>query len=472
MIWSAAAGDWGERPVQARRTADADVGATPRFDEVHREHFGFVYASLLRLGVPPDAIDDAAQDVFVAVHRQLPGFEGRSALRTWLFGVARRVAFRHRRTALRLDAKARALASAPVEAPAGVADALEQAERAALLLRALGLLDDDKRAALTLQVFEELSGPELAQLLGVNVDTAYSRIKAARRELRRALVALGVGNDEAVLIAATRAATKPDAQTRRRVAGLLAVRLGAGAGATSAGPVAALSTAKGVILALGVGACVAVALTLGERAASSIDRPGAAATGAASRGALGPHAPRRAGSAPAPAEIPSRAGPQGAAPAIPVNPPARSDEANVIDATDTAPIDAVAKALAEEVSLITQAKAALDAGAPDRALVHLGEHASHFARGQLADARAGYRAIALCAAGRRARGRPEARAFLRHQPDALSSRGSEQPAICRPTRTTPRTHDRLDGSRRPSQHDESTPCVDVGVRVGRLRRRV
>ena len=69
------------------------------FDDVYVDHFDFVWRCLRSLGVPDDALDDAAQDVFVIVHRQLPGFRGESTLPTWLFGIIRNVASNQRRGA-------------------------------------------------------------------------------------------------------------------------------------------------------------------------------------------------------------------------------------------------------------------------------------------------------------------------------------------------------------------------------------
>src|SRR5690606_11413636 len=51
------------------------------FEQVYKAHFAFVWRSLRLLGVPADAAEDAAQDTFDVVARQLGGFEGRAELR-------------------------------------------------------------------------------------------------------------------------------------------------------------------------------------------------------------------------------------------------------------------------------------------------------------------------------------------------------------------------------------------------------
>src|SRR6186713_2887600 len=71
----------------------------PAFAEVYESCAKLVWRNLRRLGVPEAALEDAAQDVFLVVHRRLSEFEGRSTLRTWIFGIVLRVAARHRRKA-------------------------------------------------------------------------------------------------------------------------------------------------------------------------------------------------------------------------------------------------------------------------------------------------------------------------------------------------------------------------------------
>ena len=66
--------------------------------DIYREHFDFVWRSLRRMGVAPGSMDDAAQDVFLVVHRKLASFQRRSSVKTWLFGIVMRVAHDHRRS--------------------------------------------------------------------------------------------------------------------------------------------------------------------------------------------------------------------------------------------------------------------------------------------------------------------------------------------------------------------------------------
>jgi RNA polymerase sigma-70 factor (ECF subfamily) len=167
-------------PLPAVTTAP-DEGA--RLSAIYREHFEFVWRSLRRLGVPEHALEDATQDVFLVAARRIDEFEGRSSVRTWLFGIAMRVVRSQRRTAWRHRRKVDALAAAP---PDAAQDPIAQRDAQRLLLALLDSLDDDKRAVYVLAELEGMTVVEIADGLGTNVNTIYTRLRAARQQLRAA----------------------------------------------------------------------------------------------------------------------------------------------------------------------------------------------------------------------------------------------------------------------------------------------
>ena len=174
-----------ERPRSAVISAAAEEALT--FEDVYRTHFAFVWRSAKRLGVNEGSIDDAVQEVFVVVHRRLGDFEGRSSLRTWLFGITLRVVRDHRRAARRRD-------PGPVIDPdtlrasgSGPAETAEQAEAVRLLHALLDELDDDRREVFVMAELEQMAMPEIADALGLNVNTAYARLRIARQEFEEAL---------------------------------------------------------------------------------------------------------------------------------------------------------------------------------------------------------------------------------------------------------------------------------------------
>jgi RNA polymerase sigma-70 factor (ECF subfamily) len=71
----------------------------------------------------------------------------------------------------------------------------ERAQSAQLLQALLDELEEDRRAAFILVDLEELSVPEAADALGVNLNTLYSRVRAARQDLSKALARLRARNE-------------------------------------------------------------------------------------------------------------------------------------------------------------------------------------------------------------------------------------------------------------------------------------
>jgi RNA polymerase sigma-70 factor (ECF subfamily) len=145
-----------------------------------------VWRNLRRLGVPDAALEDAAQDVFLVVHRRLPEFEGRSSLRTWMFGIVLRVAARHRRKAHGLAVREAPIPnelSHALSAPAqdGPFERTLHRQATELLQRVLEGFDDERRALLIMVDLEQTSVAEAAEALEINLNTAYSRLRAARR---------------------------------------------------------------------------------------------------------------------------------------------------------------------------------------------------------------------------------------------------------------------------------------------------
>jgi RNA polymerase sigma-70 factor, ECF subfamily len=159
------------------------------FRSFYDAHARFVWRSLLRIGVPESDVADAAQEVFVVVHKRLAEFEGRSKATTWLFAICLRVASDRRRTAR----AHREIASVdPAHDPSGPDEiAPLDRQRARGLLRAiLDRLPDEQRIVFCLFELEEMSGDEIAELLDVPVGTVRSRLRLARESFREEVARL------------------------------------------------------------------------------------------------------------------------------------------------------------------------------------------------------------------------------------------------------------------------------------------
>jgi RNA polymerase sigma-70 factor (ECF subfamily) len=154
---------------------------------VYEENAVFVWRSLRLLGVPPDSLEDAVQEVFLVVHRRLDEFEGRSSIRTWLYAIARRVAGNVRRGAERRGAPEPIDADLPDLQSGDPLELAEKAQAGRLLIDVLRCLTDDQREVFLLVEIEQLSAPEAAEALGINLNTCYSRLRAARARFEREL---------------------------------------------------------------------------------------------------------------------------------------------------------------------------------------------------------------------------------------------------------------------------------------------
>ncbi|MEM6294551.1 MAG: RNA polymerase sigma factor [Myxococcota bacterium] len=149
---------------------------------VYEAHWRYVYKCVRKMGVPEARIEDVVQDVFVVVGRQLGGFEARSSIRTWLYGIAFRVAQDdHRRRAR----EARP-ADSEAEPPTRPDVYAERVQAAQLLHTLLAELVEEQRVAFVMAELDGRSPKEIADATGVPVNTVYSRLRRAREHLERA----------------------------------------------------------------------------------------------------------------------------------------------------------------------------------------------------------------------------------------------------------------------------------------------
>ena len=151
----------------------------PSFQEVYAAYFGFVWRTAANRGIPRAALDDVTQEVFIVVDRKLHEFEGRSSLRTWIAAIVRRVVSDYIKKRGNRPAGDETLEHEPV----GQADAqrLEQNAALELLDALLAKMSEDQREVFVLHEIEELSGAEIAEVTGVNENTVWTRLRAARR---------------------------------------------------------------------------------------------------------------------------------------------------------------------------------------------------------------------------------------------------------------------------------------------------
>ena len=161
--------------------------------ELFKQFAPFVAGFLLRLGVAKDDLDDLMQEVFLVAHRNGGYSPGPAKPTTYLANIAFRAATSHRRkrqtrSFVRTDQE-RVVAS-PYRLDDNPETALNQKQKVELLHRALDRLDEDKRAVFVLAEVYGETVVSIASGLGIPVDTAYSRLRAARRLFREAALSL------------------------------------------------------------------------------------------------------------------------------------------------------------------------------------------------------------------------------------------------------------------------------------------
>jgi len=176
-------------PPALRSTDSAPAGdqLAARFDAMYADNHAFVWRCLRGLGLADDALEDAAQEVFLVVHRQIDRFEGRSSVKTWLFGIAHKVAANHRRATRRKDRRMGSLAAEPGAIAAGPLEHAQEQEAARFVRDFLAGAGAKKRDVFLLAVLEQMSVPDVAEALSIPLNTAYTRLRAARADFHRAL---------------------------------------------------------------------------------------------------------------------------------------------------------------------------------------------------------------------------------------------------------------------------------------------
>ncbi len=162
----------------------------PSFAAVYQQYFDFVWASTRRLGVGVEEVDDVVQEIFIVIHSKLATLQQPDSLRSWIYGIVRRTVSSHRRSARTRKASGTSLAFEAdyrVQAPRTPLELVETADSSKLLWALLGTLDEAKREVFALVELEEMSVPEVAEALELPLNTAYSRLRAARMEFEQAL---------------------------------------------------------------------------------------------------------------------------------------------------------------------------------------------------------------------------------------------------------------------------------------------
>jgi RNA polymerase sigma-70 factor, ECF subfamily len=160
------------------------------FVELYRNHVAYVWGAARRLGLTPAEADDVVQETFLSVLRLADGYTPQGAERSWLFSLLYRAVQHHRRSYLRRTAHTEDgvnLDVLPASSAAAPDKCAETSETVRILEEILEGLDPERRAVLLLTEVEEKPVSEIAEILGINVNTVASRLRLAREQVEAAI---------------------------------------------------------------------------------------------------------------------------------------------------------------------------------------------------------------------------------------------------------------------------------------------
>lgn len=156
----------------------------PSLRSIYECELRFVWAVVRRAGVPDRHLEDVCHDVFVVVHRELPMYDPTRPLRPWLFAIAWQTASDFLRRAVHRLETLGVDEGASMSSDASFGPRLEAAD---LVEKALSAVAPERRAVLVLHELEGVPIPEVAEALGLKLNTTYSRLRLARGELVEAV---------------------------------------------------------------------------------------------------------------------------------------------------------------------------------------------------------------------------------------------------------------------------------------------
>lgn len=378
------------------------------FQRFYRDHIAFVWAAARRFGVEHASLDDTVQEVFVTAHKKRNELDWEVSARGWLYGVTRRVAFRHRRSSARLLRRRAAVREQPIAA----SEPQAQRDAALVLDRLLAGIDATQRETYVMAELLGMSAPEIAAEHGVPVNTVYSRLRLAKSGLGRTAEQL------AELEAAAAAARRPDPARDRRIWAVLAPIVARGSEASLLATLGPLAWIAGGLATVGIAVAV-IGSSYDDDAQPTIARADRDARTEASVTPEPALAPAPVAAAP-PIAAPPIAAPPTAAPApAPIaafasrrEPSARTEATRDAD-------------LAEELRLLDEARAAIARADGTAALALLDAHHQRFPSSGLADVRARTRIAALCSLGRTDDARRQSEALVAMHPDSNVARSDD-----------------------------------------------
>lgn len=156
------------------------------FQTVYQLYLTYIWNTLKRLGIGDADLEDVAHDVFVVVCRQLPRYDPARPIKPWLFGIAFRVVLGKKRHKAHAHTSEE-LTVDPADDGISVFDRVLEREMLEVAKAAIEQLDFERRAVFLMHEVEDFTMPQIAAELMIPLNTAYSRLRLARRDVGRYL---------------------------------------------------------------------------------------------------------------------------------------------------------------------------------------------------------------------------------------------------------------------------------------------
>src|SRR2546422_3030756 len=194
--------NWLDRPEltaqEAQFVSRLQANEDAAYDELVRVYSTSIYHVAYRmLGDGADA-SDVVQDIFLKIFRNIGGFKGEAALKTWIFKIAfseilNRLRWwkrRYRFATLSLDESPNGNTPGDGVADAGPTpeEVLQAKEREDAIQQALRRLSHEHRSMIVLRDIEGFSYTVIADVLGISMGTVKSRLARARADLKKSLM--------------------------------------------------------------------------------------------------------------------------------------------------------------------------------------------------------------------------------------------------------------------------------------------
>jgi RNA polymerase sigma-70 factor (ECF subfamily) len=163
-------------------------GDARAFEELVTGYQHRVFGVALRMLGSRAEAEDVAQETFLRAHRALADFRGEARLGTWLYAIASRLCLNRLASGARRHERHDEAALLRLPAAGGdAAAALERSELEATLHSAIAGLPEERRIVVVLRDLEGLAYEEIAEILGLELNTVRSRLHRARLDLKAKL---------------------------------------------------------------------------------------------------------------------------------------------------------------------------------------------------------------------------------------------------------------------------------------------